>query len=335
MKKIDCEFHYYLPEMMDLLAKQISVPRYDPATKILEMRQNVLANFSGVTNAYPIIDELTDFGERRVALLDRHGIDTAVMAASPLSEELPEKESVYFAKKSNDAVAELIRKYPGRFLGAALLPTQYVDEAIKELERCKKELGFSYWHTHSNYLHSHLYEEKYLPLLAKAEELGCAFYLHPQASDDADMRDFGYVYSSPGLGFGLDTMKTALRIILNGTFDRFPKLRMILGHLGEYFPFILDRVDNRFMWIKEPEIKAEHEVSYYFRNKNILVTTSGNMSKLAFECTRKAIGIDSIIFGSDYPYENLSDMMKYMDSLDLSPEDQEKVFHLNAEKYLL
>ena len=68
------------------------------------------------------------------------------------------------------------------------MTTQYVDEAVKELERCIKELGFSYWHTHSNYLHSHLYEEKYLPLLAKAEELGCAFYLHPQASDDADMR---------------------------------------------------------------------------------------------------------------------------------------------------
>ncbi len=99
MKKIDCEFHYYLPEMMDLLAKQITVPKYDPATKIMEMRQNVPANFSGITNAYPIIDELTDFGERRVAMLDRNGIDTAVMAASPLSEELSEKESVYFAKK--------------------------------------------------------------------------------------------------------------------------------------------------------------------------------------------------------------------------------------------
>ena len=115
MKKIDCEFHYYLPEMMELLSKQITVPKYDPATKIMEMRQNVRANFSGITNAYPIIDELTDFGERRVAMLDRNGIDTAVMAASPLSEELSEKESVYFAKKSNDAVAELIRKYPGAF----------------------------------------------------------------------------------------------------------------------------------------------------------------------------------------------------------------------------
>ena len=99
MKKIGCEFHCYLPEMMELPAKQITVPKYDPAAKILEMRRNARANFSGITNVYPIIDEPTDFGERRVAMLDRNGIDTAVMAASPLAEELSEKESVYFAKK--------------------------------------------------------------------------------------------------------------------------------------------------------------------------------------------------------------------------------------------
>ena len=79
----------------------------------------------------------------------------------------------------------------------------------------------------------------------------------------------------------------------------------------------------------------KHPVSYYFKNKNVVVTTSGNMSKLAFECTKKALGIDSIIFGSDYPYENLSDMMKFMDSLELTEEEKEKVFHLNAQKYIL
>ena len=211
MKIIDCEFHYYLPELMEYLSTRNNAPRYYP---------------DGVTNTYPIIDELMNFGAERVAEMDRNGIDVGVMASSPALEELPEKESVYFARKSNDAVAEIIRKYPGRFLGAAVLPTPYVDEAIKELERCVKELGFKYWHTHSNYMHEHLYEEKYLPLLAKAEELGCAFYVHPQASDDKDMKDMGYVYSSPGLGFGLDAMKTSLRLILNGTFDRFPKLRI-------------------------------------------------------------------------------------------------------------
>ena len=323
MKIIGCEFHYYLPELMDYLATRDEAMRYYPETKVLEVRDHVYAHFGGVTNTYPFIDEMMNFGEERVAEMDRNGIDVGVMSSSPAVEELPEKESVYFAKKSNDAVAELIKKFPGRFLGTAILPTPYVDEAIKELERCVKELGFKYWHTHSNYMHEHLYDEKYLPLLAKAEELGCAVYVHPQASDDKDMKDMGYVYSSPGLGFGLDAMKTSLRLILNGTFDKFPKLR------------IIDRVDNRFAWIKDDEVKMKHKVSYYFENKNVVMTTSGNMSKLAFECTKQAFGIDSIIFASDYPYVCLADMMKFMNSLDLTEEEKEKVFHLNAEKYIL
>lgn len=335
MKIIDCEFHYYLPELIEHLAKRTDAMRYYPETKILEVRDNVQVGFDVVTNTHPVIDALTNFGAERVAEMDQNGIEIGVMASSPALEELPEKESVYFAKKSNDAVAEIIKKYPGRFLGAAVLPTPYVDEAIKELERCVKELGFKYWHTHSNYKTEHLYEEKYLPLLAKAEELGCAFYVHPQTPADEDMTDMGYVYSSPGLGFGLDAMKTSLRLILNGTFDKYPNLRMILGHFGEYFPFILNRIDTRFECIKDKEVKMQHPVSYYFKNKNVVVTTSGNMSKVTFKCTKEVLGIDSIIFGSDYPYENLADMMKFMDSLDLTQEEKEKVFHLNAEKYIL
>lgn len=335
MKKIDCEFHYYLPEMIEYFKTRESAPIYHPENEVLELRDGVMAGLSVHTNKDSVMQELMNFGAERVAELDRQGVDTAVMAVSAAVEELPKEEAVYYAKKSNDAVAELIQKFPGRFYGAAALPTMYVDEAITELERCKKELGFKYWHTHSNYKNEHLYDEKYLPLLGKAAELGCAFYVHPHMSDDADMKDEGYVYAAPGLGFGLDTMRTTLRIILNGTFDKYPNLRMIIGHLGEYYPFILDRLDNRFSWIKDPEVKMEHSVSYYFKNKNVLVTTSGNMSKLAFNCTKEALGIDSIIFGSDYPYESLADMMKFMDSLDLTQEEQEKVFYKNAEKYIL
>lgn len=80
----------------------------------------------------------------------------------------------------------------------------------------------------------------------------------------------GYVYSSPPprLGFGLDAMKTSLRLILNGTLDKFPNLRMLLRYLNGYFPFILDRVDNRFAWIRDDEVKMKHPVSYYLKNIN-------------------------------------------------------------------
>ena len=138
---------------MDYLATRDEAMRYYPETKVLEVREHVYAHFGGVTNTYPFIDEMMNFGAERVAEMDRNGIDVGVMSSSPAVEELPEKESVYFAKKSNDAVAELIKKFPGRFMGTAILPTPYVDEAIKELERCVKELGFKYWHTHSNYMH--------------------------------------------------------------------------------------------------------------------------------------------------------------------------------------
>ena len=139
MKIIDCEFHYYLPELMEYLSTRDNAMRYYPESKIFEVRDKVFAHFDGVTNEYPVIDELMNFGAERVAVMDKNGIDVAVMSTSPALEELPEKESVYFAKKSNDAVAEIIKKYPNRFLGAAVLPTPYVDEAIKELELCVKE----------------------------------------------------------------------------------------------------------------------------------------------------------------------------------------------------
>ena len=160
MKIIDCEFHYYLPELMEYLSTRDNAMRYYPETKILEVRDNVFAHFDAITNEYPVIDELMNFDTERIAVMDKNGIDTGVMASSPALEELPEKEAIYFAKKSNDAVAEIINKYPYRFLGAAVLPTPYVDAAIKELERCVKELGFKYWHTHSNYKNEHLYMKK-------------------------------------------------------------------------------------------------------------------------------------------------------------------------------
>jgi len=335
MKKVDCEFHYYHPELIRYLTGQHTAPRYYPETKVLELREGAASKFSTITNTYPLIDELMDFGERRVAEMDKCGVDVAVMGVSPAHEELPKAESIRFAKASNDAVAKLMCKYPGRFVGAAALPTMYVDEAIAELERCVKVLGFKYWHTHSNYRNSHLYEEKYLPLLAKCEELGCAFYMHPHSSDDADMKDMGYVYAAPGLGFGLDTMRTSLRLILNGTFDRFPKLRMILGHMGEYYPYILDRIDNRFAWIHDDEVKMKERVSCYFKNRNVIMTTSGMTSKDAFLLAKKVIGIDGIIFGSDYPYENLKVMTDTWNeiSAELTEEEREKFWHGNAERY--
>jgi len=199
-------------------------------------------------------------------------------------------------------VAETMKKYPDRIMGTAALPTPYVEDAIAELERCINELGFKYWHTHSNYINEHLYDEKFEPLIAKAAELGCDIYIHPALPNDANMKNIGFVYPSAGIGFGQDMMKTTVRLIMNGVFDIYPNLKIILGHQGEYIPFTIERLDNRLSCIPDPAVKMKHKFSYYIEHGKIFVTTSGNTSTNAFEYTLKVFGIDRIMFGSDYSY---------------------------------
>jgi predicted TIM-barrel fold metal-dependent hydrolase len=324
MKKIDLENHYYIPELFDYLESRPNASANDS----VQVRESFISRKSHLS------DMLTDLAGNRIKDMDDTGIDIAVLSSSPMIEELPPDVAVRLAKLSNDAVFEAINKFPGRFMGSSTLPMTDVDEAIKELERCTNELGFKYWHTHSNYFHEHLYDEKFFPVLKKAEELTMPVYIHPIFPDEPGMKDMGNLYSGAGLGFGQDTMRTSLRLILNGTLDKLPNLRIILGHLGEYYPFVLDRMDNRLSVVKDPHFHNQHDISYYFKNKNIFVTTSGNMSKAAFRCTIDAIGIDSILFATDYPYEEVPDMMEFMNSLGLTEEEYAKIYYQNAEKYI-
>lgn len=104
---------------------------------------------------------------------------------------------------------------------------------------------------------------------------------------------------------------------------------MVLGHLGEAFPFLLERIDNRMFFFQNPRIKAKHKLRYYFKN-NIIVSTSGNMSKEAFECTRSVLGIKNICFSSDFPYESVDEMMNFMNSLALTEEEKDQIFYKTA-----
>jgi len=326
VKKYDLEHHFYLPELIDYLSTRTEVPYYDKETGIFWLREGI-----EMQGEY-LLNFLTLPFEEHLKYMDEEGVDVAVLSTSAVIEDLPHDEAVYFARKTNDAVAQIMKQYPDRAMGTAALPTPYVEDAIAELERCVNELGFKYWHTHSNYIDEHLFDAKFEPLLAKAEKLNCAIYIHPTLSDDADMKGLGYLYPAAAIGFGQDVMKTVVRLIMDGTFDRHPNLKIIIGHLGEYMPFVLDRLDNRLSCIPEPAIKMKHPVSYYVKNGNILVTTSGNTSDEAFECVMKVFGIDKIMFGSDFGYESFSDQVDFVQNLDISQEEKNLVFGGNFER---
>lgn len=323
MKRIDLENHFYDQSTIDALAERSEAPFYNKQENIImwtdtiSMKPDVLLN------------QLLDVAEVRSKLMKEQGIDVAVLSSSPGLEQLEVNESIEMCKKSNDALAEVIKKYPGQYLGSATLPVKNIDEACKELERCVKEHGFVSWHTHSNYGDTAPDDEIYRPIFKKAVELSIYVYLHPQLPNNKRTDGYGFTVAGPGLGFTMDTITTITRMIVSGLFDELPNLKVILGHLGEGIPFLLERMNNRMKFIPNPSIKCKEDVGFYFKN-NIFVTTSGNMCKDAFECAKNVLGIDNILFGSDYPYESLPDMMKFLSELSLSEIERDKLFYKNA-----
>ena len=338
IKIIDFEHHYYLPELIDWLGKRTEPPYYNEKGGIFYRKNmNVPIDPLKLNTEYSLHDEITDTGELRLRIMDEGGVDVAAISTSGLIEELPRKESIYFARKTNDAIAEAVKRHPDRFIGTICLPVLYVEDAIKELDRAVNELGLKYWHTHSNYGAHYLYEPQFEPILARCAELNIPFYLHPIAPSNDFLLNLGAAFAGAAFGFGADTMKTSIGLIIGGLFDRHPNLRMILGHMGEFYPYDLDRMDNRFSVFGkfDPYVKCEGTFTDYFKNKNILMTTSGIFDPTTALCAIHKLGVENIVFGSDYPYENFKASVDFVSELPLSISDKHKIFHENGEKYIL
>jgi len=331
MKLYDLENHMYDLATMEVVSKRKEYPIYDPDAKKWYWSDKMVMEFSYLYGA------LTDIGDGRIALMDRNDITTAVLSTSMGVEDLEASVAIDLTKKINDSIYAATQKYPGRFLGSAALPVWDVNASVKELERCVNELGFVSWHTHSNYGKLTCEAEQFLPIWEAAADLGIYVYLHPTLpayAEIAGYADFGYTLSAPGLGFTADTMLTTMKIICSGMLDKVPKTKLMLGHFGEAIPFLLERIDNRIAFLPNPLIKNQRKPSDYFRD-NIWTTTSGNMSAAAYRCTRDVLGIEKIIYASDYPYESIDDMTNFAKGLEISEEDREWLFFKAAESLIL
>ena len=324
MYLIDLENHFYDRFVIETFARRDNPPYYRRGTDRITWSEQVSMPQG------KLLEALLETGEGRIAKMDRLGISCAVISSAPGVENLSAEEAIAACRVENDALYALTKEFPGRYLGSAILPVQDVRAAETELRRCVSELGFVAWHTHSNYGAASPDDKRYQPLFKTAAELGVYVYLHPQLPAASRVDDLGFTVAGPGLGFTIDTMTTLTRMIVTGLFDDVPQLKMVVGHLGEALPFLLDRMTNRIKFLPNPAVKNKFDFDYYFHN-NIWVTTSGNMSKAAFACTSSALGADRIIFGSDYPFEDAADMVGFIEELPLSRTDRERLYYKNAE----
>jgi uncharacterized protein len=337
LKTIDLETHFVTQQWVDAMYANPGYPRFvdDPATGRRRMyyREDAFEPHGDF-----LLNRLLDLGEGRIAGMDAAGIDVAVVSlTSPGIDHFDPAIGVPLAKSCNDELAAAIAKYPGRLAGFAALSPKDPHAAAAELERCVKEFGFKGWKTHSNFGDSYIDEKRYWPVLAKAEELGVPIYLHPVAPMIKELRTYGLPLAGAGFGFGIETALAMMRLVLSGAFDAFPKLKVILGHYGEGLPFLMQRIDHAFV---RPHLKAsDPEVvpdvkrvpSDYLRD-NMLMTTSGNYLPAAFTCTKEALGIERIMLGSDYPYEEMDEAMSFLEGMGLSEDEKEQLYFRGAER---
>jgi predicted TIM-barrel fold metal-dependent hydrolase len=279
-------------------------------------------------------NRLHDFGPLRIKEMDDAGIDIQVLShGAPSTQKLPAETAVAMATRVNDRLAAIVAKNPTRFAGFAALPTAVPEAAADELERTAK-LGFKGAMLHGLSNGEFLDDKKFWPIFEAAQSLDAPIYLHPRdPHPDAKFYFAGYPeLATAAWGFSLDTVSHFLRLIFAGVFDTFPRLQFILGHLGEGIPFFLDRLeDHTSIAAKRRGLKKG---AAQVMRENVYVTTSGNFSTAAFQCTRDVLGLDRIIFSVDWPYESNKIGVDFLNHLPLAPAEKEKLAHGNATRLL-
>jgi len=286
-----------------------------------------------VANPDPLLPQLLDIDAGRLKVMDEYGVDMHLLSLTAPGVQMFDADTANeLVRLANDRLAEVCRKHPKRFTFLASFAPQDPARAVKEMERSVKDLKCNGFMVNSHTDNEYLDLQKYWPILEAAEALDRAIYIHPRAPSEgmaAPYRD--YNIETAVWGYGMEVGTHAVRLMLGGVFDRFPKLKIVIGHMGEAVPFWLWRLD--FMGAPGKAPRPNKRIpSEYFRD-NFWITTSGVEDPLALDYCIKKIGADKILWAIDYPYQPTAPAVKWLDETTIiSDEHKELVYHGNAER---
>ncbi len=306
------EEHFWIPELRDRYSGPRGISAHTPAR------------------------QLDDLGEIRLRDMDTAGIDVQVIShMQPGTQIFDAETAIALARRANDALYAATSAHPTRFAGFAELPTVDPKAAADELERAVTHLQFKGALINGLTAGAFLDDRRFWCIFERAEAIDVPIYLHPGIPHPAvteayysDHRRGDFPFLSVAWGFTAETAIHAIRLIVSGVFDAYPRLKIILGHLGETIPFTLWRCD----WLVN-HVGAKSGFADTFR-EHFYLTTSGDFQTTALVCAIAELGIDRIMFAVDYPYNANAEGVAFVRSAPLSDADKEKIFHGNADRLL-
>jgi predicted TIM-barrel fold metal-dependent hydrolase len=306
------EEHFWIPELRDRYSGPRGVSAHTPAR------------------------QLDDLGEIRLKEMDAAGIDMQVIShMQPGTQIFDPETAIVLARKANDVLYGATRAHPTRFAGFAELPTVDPKAAAGELERTVTQYGFKGALINGMTAGSFLDGKKFWCIFERAQALDVPIYLHPGIPHSAvtnayysDYRRGEFPFLTVAWGFTAETAIHAIRLVVSGVFDAFPRLKIILGHLGETIPFALWRCD----WLLA-HVGGRSGFADAFR-EHFYLTTSGSFQASALACCIAELGADRIMFAVDYPYNASADGVAFIRGAPISAADKEKILHANADRLL-
>ena len=280
----------------------------------------------------PLLPMLLDIDAGRLAVMDENDVDMHLLSLTAPGVQMFDADlGTELATLANDRIAEAVRRHPTRFAGLATFAPQDPKRAVKEMDRAINTLKLNGFIINSHTNNEYLDEPKFWPILEAAEAMNAAIYIHPRAPSDgmaAPFRD--YRMETAVWGYGMEVGTHAVRLMLGGVFDRFPNLKIVLGHMGEAVPFWLWRLD--FMGDPSWKLRPNKlKPSEYFK-RNFAITTSGVEDHLALGYCIDRIGVDNVMWAIDYPYQPTTPAVAFIDSAPIADADKQKIAHGNAER---
>ena len=268
--------------------------------------------------------------------MDEAGIDMQILShGAPSVQKLSGDDAAALTRRVNDRLNAVVAANPKRFAAFAALPTSDPKAAADELERTTR-LGFKGAMIHGLANGVFLDDKRFWPIFERAQSLDVPIYMHPSVPLPVVMdayykdyaKDFPMVVRA-AWGYTVETATQAIRLVLSGLFDAYPRLKIVLGHLGETLPFLVWRVD---MALARPGQKG-----LSFRDtfcNNFWITTSGNFSNPALLCCVQEMGVDRILFAVDWPFVANPPATQWMETVPLCDEDKAKILSGNTKKLL-
>ncbi len=334
VRLIATEEAWQIPEV----AAQLAETCKGPSQSLDKLLVSGIYEAVGGGAEYAGVDFLTgllDIEGERLPQMDALGIDMHLLSLTAPGVQMFDADTATdLAALANDRLAEICHGRPDRFAGLASFAPQSPRRAAREMERAITELKLNGFILNSHTNDEYLDDPKFWPCLEAAEALGACIYIHPRAPSltlKGPLADYGM--DSAMWGYGVEVGTHAVRMMAGGVFDRFPNLKICIGHMGEAIGFWLWRIN--FMNTRSQKAgrapRTQRSIAEYFKD-NFVITTSGVEDPLALRYSIDKLGVENVMWAIDYPYQPMEPAVQFIREAPLSEAERQAVTHGNAER---